>query len=53
MSKLRQVRRVFSSSLWLCDCHLNDSVIRVVLVVTQWGLFLRRGTFTIDTIFRI
>jgi hypothetical protein len=51
MSKLRQVRRVFSSSLWLCDCHRNDSVIRVVLVPTQWGLFLRRGTFIIDTFF--
>ena len=38
-------RRVFSSSLWLCDC-LCASRSRGFAGVTQWGLFLMRGTFT-------
>jgi hypothetical protein len=39
MSGLRQVRKVFSSSLWLCDCLLHVSVIRDVSNGNSMGLY--------------
>ena len=36
--------RIFSSSWWLCDCLLSPQAYEAVWEVTQWGLFLTRGT---------
>jgi len=44
--EVRQVWRVFSSSLWLCDCSCASRSHGMAAGVTQWGLFLTRGTFT-------
>jgi hypothetical protein len=40
MLELGQVRRVLSSSLWLCDCHSRVSVTRDVLDGNSMGLIL-------------
>jgi hypothetical protein len=53
MSGLRQVRKVFSSSLWLCDCLLHVSVIRDVSNGNSMGLILDARNVHSDTPFRI
>jgi hypothetical protein len=53
MSGLCQVCKVFSSSLWLCDCLLHVSVIRNVLDGNSMGLILDARNVHFDTLFRI
>jgi hypothetical protein len=53
MPELRQVWKVFSSSLWSCDCFLHVSVIRDVSNGNSMGLILDARNVHHDTPFRI
>jgi hypothetical protein len=51
MPGMCQVRKVFSSSLWLCDCLSHASVIRNVLEGNSMGLILDARNVHFDTTF--